>query len=69
MEKYYQIQLDNTVGYSKTYNDAITLQNYLYKRTQKICKIRLLRKYQIPIKDWELINQLNQKVKVSIRIQ
>lgn len=69
MERYYRIQLDNTVGYAKSYNDAITLQNYLYKRTQKICKIRLLRKSQIPIKDWELINQLNHKVKVSIRIQ
>lgn len=69
METYYQVTLDNLLGYSKSYYGATILQNDLYKRTKKVGKIRPLKKSQIPIKDWELVNELNQNVKVAISIQ
>ncbi len=69
MDKYYRIILENMVGYTKSYNNAISLQNYLYEKTQKVSKIKPLEKSQIPIKDWELINKLTTTIKIAVRIK
>lgn len=64
----YQIKVGNTVAYSKTYNNALELQNEIYKRSQEKATIKPIEKSKIPIEDWEIVNELSDpKIDISIR--
>ena len=64
----YQIKLGNTIAYSRSHNDAVQFQNELYHKTKKTAQIKPIKKSQIPIQDWDLVNELNDnKVQISLR--
>lgn len=64
----YQIKLGNTTAYARSHNDAVQFQNELYQRTKKTAQIKPIKKSQIPIQDWDLVNELNNpKIQISLR--
>ena len=64
---YYQIKSDNTTAYSKTKRDAEDLQNEIYNKTKKVAKIRPMKKSEISISDWDLVNELSSQISISMR--
>ena len=64
----YQIKLGNTTAYARSHTNAVQFQNELYQRTKKTAQIKSIKKSQIPIQDWDLVNELNDnKVQISLR--
>lgn len=66
---FYQIKLGNTTAYARSHANAVQFQNELYQRTKKTAaQIKPIKKSQIPIQDWDLVNELNDnKVQISLR--
>lgn len=66
----YQIKLGNTTAYARSHTNAVQLQNELYQRTKKTAQIKPIKKSQIPIQDWDLVNELNNpKIQVSLKYE
>lgn len=64
----YQIKLGNTTAYARSYTNAVQFQNELYHKTKKTAQIKPIKKSQISIQDWDLVNELNDnKVQISLR--
>ena len=64
----YQIKLGNTTAYARSHTNAVQFQNELYHKTKKTAQIKPIRKSQIPIQDWDLVNELNDpKIQISLR--
>ena len=64
----YQIKLGNTTAYARSHTNAVQFQNELYHKTKKTAQIKPMKKSQIPIGDWELVNELNDpKIQISLR--
>lgn len=53
---FWQISLGNTMEYATTRKGAELIQNLIYNNTQKIAKVKPIKKSRIPLVDWELIN-------------
>lgn len=65
---FYQIKLGNTIAYARSHTNAVQFQNELYQRIKKTAQIKPIKKSQIPIQDWDLVNELNDnKVQISFR--
>ena len=64
----YQIKLGNTTAYARSHTNAVQFQNELYHKTKKTAQIKPMKKSQIHIGDWELVNELsNPKIQISLR--
>ena len=66
----YQIKIGNTIGYSKTYNNAVKFQNEICKRSKEKASIKPIEKSKIPIEDWEIVNELSDpEIEISMRYE